>query len=56
MNSIAIKKNPKEYNEFKVTMTLTQGKIESLKNALARYESPVARDLLNLLEDAMEKA
>ena len=52
-----IKKNVKKYNEFKVTLTLTQGEILSVKHALEQHpESPVGQDVLAYLNNAMDNA
>ncbi len=52
---IKIKKNPKKYNEYDVTMKITAGKICSIVNALKASNSPVGKDVLIMLERACEE-
>jgi len=53
---ITVKRNTKKYNEFKLTATLTLGKIEAIKRALELYkeQSAVANDVYVSLKNVME--
>lgn len=53
---IKIKKNEKKFNEFAVSMKLTEGAILSIKHALEVSPSPVAADVLGFLCRAMTEA
>lgn len=56
---VEIKKVTKKYNEFKVTMALTEGAILALKHALeahAKAGSAISDDLLQFVKAAGEEA
>lgn len=53
MDKIIISRNVKQHNEYKLTATLTAGKILAVKNALEAIQSPVGNDVLDLLNKAI---
>lgn len=53
---INMKKDKKAFNKYKVTMEVTEGVILSVKNALERYKSPVAQDVLDFWVAAAQEA
>jgi hypothetical protein len=59
MMKIEVNRVPKETNQFKVNMVLTEGAILALTHALqshAKVGSAIAQDLLDFLRPAAEKA
>ncbi len=58
MKSVIIKKNEKEYNEYKVEMRLTEGEILALRRVIARTkyeENPLVNEMLFPFERAGKK-